>query len=84
MGQEDRLVKVQAYVFVETDNPGPKRTVGEVRKIPGVIRADAPFGTPAIIALVEGDNIASMDIVIDRIVEIPGVRDTDSKVARWV
>ncbi len=77
-------MKVQAYVFIDTDNPGPKRIVAEVRKIAGVARADALFGTPDVIAIVEGDDVAKMDAVIDQIAELPGVRDTDSKVVRWV
>jgi hypothetical protein len=77
-------LKVQAYVFIDTENPGPKRIVGEVRKIAGVVRADALFGTPDVIAIVEGDDIATMDAVIDQIAELSGVRDTDSKVIRWV
>lgn len=77
-------MKVQAYVFINTENPGPKRIVGEVRKIAGVVRADALFGTPDVIAIVEGDDIATMDAVIDQIAELSGVRDTDSKVIRWV
>ena len=77
-------MKVQAYVFIDTENPGPKRIVGEVRKIAGVVRADALFGTPDVIAIVEGDDIATMDAVIDQIAELSGVHDTDSKVIRWV
>ena len=77
-------MKVQAYVFIDTENPGPKRIVGEVRKIPGVVRADALFGTPDVVAIVEGEDIAKMDAVIDQIAEISGVRDTESKVIRWV
>ena len=77
-------MKVQAYVFIDTENPGPKRIVGEVRKIAGVVRADALFGTPDVIAIVEGDDVATMDAVIDRIAELSGIRDTDSKVIRWV
>jgi len=77
-------MSVQAYVFIDTTNPGPKRIVREVREIPGVVRADALFGVPDIIALVEGEDIAAMDEVIDRIVEIEGVLDTESKVVRWV
>jgi DNA-binding Lrp family transcriptional regulator len=77
-------MKVQAYVFIDTKNPGPKRVVGEVRKIAGVVRADALLGVPDVIALVEGDDIASMDAVIDRIAELDGVIDTESKVVRWV
>jgi DNA-binding Lrp family transcriptional regulator len=77
-------MNVQAYVFIGTENPGPKRIVGEIRKIQGVVRADALFGTPDIIAIVEGDDVARMDAVIDRIVEIRGVLDTETKVIRWV
>jgi DNA-binding Lrp family transcriptional regulator len=77
-------MKVQAYVFIDTDNPGPKRIVAEVRKIAGVVRADALFGTPDVIAIVEGEDIAKMDEVIDQIAQFPGVRDTDSKFVRWV
>jgi DNA-binding Lrp family transcriptional regulator len=77
-------MKVQAYVFIDTVNPGPKRIVTEVRKLPGVVRADALFGTPDILALVEGNDVAEMDSVIDRIVELDGVIDTESKVVRWV
>jgi DNA-binding Lrp family transcriptional regulator len=75
-------LKVWAYVFVSTKQP--RKVVQAVRKIPGVVKADAPFGTPDAIAIVEGDDIASMDAVIDRIVELPGVSGTDSKVARWI
>ncbi len=77
-------MKVEAYVFIDTENPGPKRIVKEVREIPGVVRADALFGTPDIVALVEGEDIAAMDAVIDRIAELDGVIDTESKVVRWV
>jgi len=48
------------------------------------VRADALFGVPDIIALVEGDHIAEMDAVIDWIAELDGVLDTESKVVRWV
>jgi DNA-binding Lrp family transcriptional regulator len=77
-------MKVQAYVFIDTENPGPKRAVKLVRKIPGVVRADALLGVPDVIALVEGDDIAKMDAVIDQIAEIDGVLDTESEVVRWV
>jgi len=42
----------------------PKRIVTAVRKIAGVVRADALFGTPDVIAIVEGNDIAKMDAVI--------------------
>lgn len=55
-----------------------------IRKISGVAKADALFGTPDVIAIVEGDDISTMDAVIDRIAENPLVAGTDSKVARWI
>jgi hypothetical protein len=71
-----------AYVFITTRYP--KRTLPLVRKIPGVIHADALFGTPDIIAIVKGDDIANMDAVIDKIAGINDIIGTDSKVARWL
>ena len=55
-----------------------------IRELEGVVRADALLGTPDVVAIVEGDDIASMDAVIDRIAELEGVIDTDSKVVRWI
>ena len=74
--------KVWAYVFITTKQP--RKVVQGIRKIPGVAKADALFGTPDVIAIVEGTDIASMDAVIDRIAEFPDVMGTDSKVARWI
>jgi phosphohistidine swiveling domain-containing protein len=74
--------KVWAYVFITTRQP--RRVVQAIRKIQGVVKADGLFGTPDAIAIVEGNDIASMDAVIDRIAEVPDVVATDSKVARWI
>jgi len=71
-----------AYVFVSTSHP--KRTLPKIRVIEGVIHADALFGSPDIIAIVKGRDIAAMDAAIDRIAELPDVNSTDSKVARWL
>jgi DNA-binding Lrp family transcriptional regulator len=71
-------------VFIDTENPGPRRVCQAIRRIPGVVRADALLGTPDVIAIVEGEDLGAMDAVIDRIVEVPGVIDTESKVARWI
>jgi len=76
--------RVWAYVFVDTENPGPRRVCQEVRKLPGVVRADALLGTPDVVAIVAGIDVAEMDAVIDRIVEIDGVVDSETKVARWI
>jgi DNA-binding Lrp family transcriptional regulator len=75
-------MKVWAYVFITTKQP--RKVVQTIRQLPGVVKADALFGSPDAIAIVEGEDIASMDAVIDRIVEVPEVVATDSKVARWI
>ena len=75
-------MKVWAYVFTTTKQP--RKVVQAIRQIPGVVKADGLFGSPDAIAIVEGEDIASMDAVIDRIVEVPEVLGTDSKVARWI
>jgi phosphohistidine swiveling domain-containing protein len=75
-------MKVWAYVFITTREP--RKVVQTIRQIPGVVKADALFGSPDAIAIVEGEDIASMDAVVDRIVEVPEVVGTDSKVARWI
>jgi DNA-binding Lrp family transcriptional regulator len=75
-------MKVWAYVFITTKQP--RKVVQAIRQIPGVVKADGLFGSPDAIAIVEGEDIASMDAVIDRIVEVPEVLGTDSQVARWI
>lgn len=75
-------MNVWAYVFITTNMP--KKVVQAIRKIPGVVKADALLGTPDAIAIVGGSDIGSMDAVIDKIVEVPGIQGTDSKVARWI
>ena len=75
-------MKVWAYVFITTNQP--RKVVQAIRQIPGVVKADALFGTPDAIAIVEGEDVAKMDAVIDRMVEVPGILGTDSKVARWI
>lgn len=75
-------MKVWAYVFITTRQP--RKVVQAVRQIEGVVKADGLFGSPDAIAIVEGEDITSMDAVIDRIVEVPDIDGTDSKVARWI
>jgi DNA-binding Lrp family transcriptional regulator len=75
-------LNVWAYIFVTTRRP--KVVLKQIRSIKGVAHADALFGSPDIIAIVSGSDIADMDAVIDRIAEIPDILATDSKVARWL
>jgi hypothetical protein len=64
--------------------PARAKACQAVRRLPGVVRADALFGTPDVLAIVTGDDLAGMDAVIDRIVELPEVVGTESKVVRWI
>lgn len=75
-------MRVWSYVFITTRQP--KRVLRAVRLIRGVVHADAIFGSPDVIAIVSGADIAAMDAVIDAIAEVPDVAATDSKVARWI
>jgi len=75
-------MSVQAYVFVRTTNPGPRAACRAIRKIHGVVRADALFGGPAVVAIVEGRDLAEMDGPIDAIVHLPMVTDTETHVVR--
>jgi DNA-binding Lrp family transcriptional regulator len=54
-------MKVWAYVFITTKQP--RKVVQAIRQIPGVVKADGLFGSPDAIAIVEGEDIASMDAV---------------------
>jgi hypothetical protein len=71
-----------AYVFISSRQP--KKVLRAVRKIEGVIHADALFGIPDVVAIVTGADIGAMDAVIDQIADVPDVIATDSKVARWL
>src|SRR5512140_1621062 len=73
---------VWAYVFITSRNP--KRVLRRVRRISGVIHADALFGSPDVVAIVQGTDIPTMDAVIDRIALVKDIVATDSKVARVI
>ena len=71
-----------AYVFVTSRHP--KRALRRIRRVKGVVHADALFGSPDVIAIVRGKDIPSMDAVIDRIADLPDILATDTKVARII
>lgn len=77
-------VPVQAYVFVSTTNPGPRDACRAIRGVDGVVRADALFGGPPVVALVEGLDLETLDRVIDAIVDLPQVTDTETHVVRAI
>lgn len=75
---------ITAYVVVSTTNPGPRRACQEIRGISGVARADARYGGPPVVAIIEAPDLSSLDEIVDRIVELPMVTDTETHVARLI
>jgi len=73
---------IQAYLFITTTNPGPRAACQAIRQLAGVVRADALFGGPPVIALIEGADLLALDLIIDQIVDLPVVTDTESHVVR--
>lgn len=43
---------------------------------------DALFGGPPVVAIVEGVDLAAMDAVVDAIIGLPMVTDTEANVIR--
>jgi hypothetical protein len=75
---------VTAYVFVSTTNPGPRAACRQIRLIPGVLRADALFGGPPVVAIIGAPDLAALDAIVDAIVDLPTVTDTETHVVRPV
>jgi DNA-binding Lrp family transcriptional regulator len=72
----------EAYVFVTTANPGPRAACEAIRRLPGVVRADALFGGPAVVAIVRGRDLQAVDAVVDAVVSLPLVTDTETHIVR--
>jgi hypothetical protein len=77
-------VTMDAFVFVSTANPGPRAAVQAIRSMDGIVRADALFGGPPVVVIVQGDDLLALDAVIDRIVELSMVTDTETQVVRCI
>ena len=73
---------IEAYVFISTTNPGPRAACQAIRKLDGVVRADALFGGPPVVAIVAGDGLTAVDRVVDAIIELSMVTDTETHVIR--
>jgi hypothetical protein len=76
------MMSISAYTFITTNHP--RRTVRAIRKIRGVVRADVLSGMPDAIVVMEGDDMAAVDGIIERIYGVTDVIGTDSRVAHWV
>ena len=72
---------MRAYVFV---NVAPEKSVDVVRRlreIAGVDSAEACWGLPDIIALVEVGNLQTLqEFILKEVQKIPGVTQTDTRI----
>lgn len=71
-----------AYVFVSTTNPGPRAACQAIRRLPGVVQADALFGGPPVVAIVEGDDLSAVDETVDAIIDLEMVTNTETHIVR--
>jgi hypothetical protein len=75
-------MKDSAYVFITTKQP--RKVVKTIRRFRGVVRADGLLGGPDAIAIIEGDDVTTLDSMISRIAATPGVVGTESKIAQRI
>ncbi|GEM88134.1 Lrp/AsnC ligand binding domain-containing protein [Meiothermus granaticius] len=64
--------KVSAYVFVSACQP--KRVAWALRRIPGVLKADALSGTSEALLVVEQRSLEELHHLLYRVESIPGVQ----------
>lgn len=74
-----RRAKVLAYVFIRAERPS--EVVERVRRIKGVLKADALQGSGEAIAVVEGRDLEGLEALVGHIKRLPGVVVVRSKLA---
>jgi DNA-binding Lrp family transcriptional regulator len=72
---------ISAYVLISCRSEALE-VVREVRGIPAVKQAHALFGPLDAIAFVEADDLDALGRVVDRIMALPGVQTTDTRLTR--
>lgn len=73
---------MRAYVFVNAKAGKAKAVAKQLAQLPGVRAADACWGMPDIIAMVEVRNERALnDLVFNAIAKVPGVEHTDTHIA---
>jgi hypothetical protein len=66
-----RRARVLAYVFIRAERPC--EVIERVRRIRGVLMADALRGSSEAIAVVEGRDLEELEALVERIKSLPGV-----------
>ncbi len=73
---------MRAYVFVNCKAGKPKAVATQIAQLDGVKAADACWGMPDVIALVDVKNERALnDLVLNRIAKLAGVEHTDTHIA---
>lgn len=71
--------RVSAYVFVSCAQP--KRLARALRRLPGVIKADALLGASEAVLVVERHNFEALQSLLAEVQSTPGVRKISVKLA---
>lgn len=72
---------MRAYVFVNVKAGKAKVVSGKIAGIKGVVQADACWGDPDIIAVVDVKNERALnDLVFNEISKLPDVEHTDTHI----
>jgi DNA-binding Lrp family transcriptional regulator len=73
---------MRAYVFVNVKAGKPKVVARQIAQLEGVKAADACWGMPDVIALVDVKNERALnDLVLNRIAKLADVEHTDTHIA---
>lgn len=72
-------LRVSAYVFVSCVRP--KAILRNLRRLPGVVKADALAGSSEAIVVVEEESREGLEALLSRIRDLPGVLAANSKLA---
>jgi hypothetical protein len=77
--QTEPTVKISAYVFVSACQP--KRVAFALRRLPGVLKADALSGTSEALLVVERGDLEGLQRLLNTVQSIPGVNKVSVKFA---
>jgi hypothetical protein len=75
-------MSVEAYVFISTTDLAPQEACKEIRKLHGVVGADALKGSRKVFAIVEGQDESAMEAVVSSIRELPTVANAEPLIRR--
>lgn len=77
---------ISAYVLIDCGGGGAHITaiVSKVAQFEGVIQAHALFGPIDAIAYVQASDLAALEKVVLKMHDTPGVKNTDTRIARII